>query len=436
VGKRVNVQQKKKTIYDGDDPEPEDRIKFKGVVSDFIFPALIDTTNSNRTRQATHALCLLLQASPDFGIYVINYVPGEAEEKEKEKKQPKIRVMNDDGEEEEEEEEDVKEKKKKKPTPNALARLIAMAASDHKPTKLLGARCLAFAASDTNVRTAVAASGYVDVFYSLLATPTQGIIEEEEDDDDEDDLKRMTSSNFAPLSGTKDSEKGADWLAGVHAALALGKLAAVGHITPNNSQRYSLVSKMMELIPKAEKDKDKGKEEKKSKNKEYDDEKDTESKHKNEDEVGVEILQYAVETLAYLSLHIYVKKLFVTQEKGDWHWRIVSIAGHSDPAVRFGVIQIMCNLTTSAEDLQKEYDTEIEALRKVAQKGLPGHDAKREEEQAKKAGAPKIIKIIRKLSCEYGSVHGLSNAHKAYSLQYQELKKSKSITRKTFHQSQ
>jgi len=181
-----------------------------------------------------------------------------------------------------------------------------MAASEHKPTKLLGARCLALASSDTNVRTAVAASGYVDVFYSLLATPSEGVADENEDDDD-DDLKSMMSPNYSPSTPTAI---GGDWLAGVHAALALGKLAAVGHITPNNSQRYSLVSKMIELIPKKVEGKDSEKKDSKKESKDGKDGKDGKEDNENEnekEEVGVEILQFAVETLAYLSLHVYVK---------------------------------------------------------------------------------------------------------------------------------
>lgn len=47
-------------------------------------------------------------------------------------------------------------------------------------------------------------------------------------------------------------------------------------------------------------------------------------------------------------------------------------AQYADSSVRFGLLHILKNMTTSTADLEQEYNQEVEQLRELAQRGLPG----------------------------------------------------------------
>jgi hypothetical protein len=79
-----------------------------------------------------------------------------------------------------------------------------------------------------------------------------------------------------------------------------------------------------------------------------------------------------VEALAYLTLDVVTKKLVATRGGGKWLRAIFQLAAAGDKAVRYGVISAIYNLCTSYEDIKLDYDAELEGLKKVARKGLPG----------------------------------------------------------------
>jgi hypothetical protein len=87
--------------------------------------------------------------------------------------------------------------------------------------------------------------------------------------------------------------------------------------------------------------------------------------------------------------------------------------------VRFGVVSIIHNLTVSSEDIGADYDKEVEELRKVASKGLPG--AEEREKMTQKAGDPKVIKLLRVLVVKAGATSALLDAYRAYQQAYTEV---------------
>jgi hypothetical protein len=83
------------------------------------------------------------------------------------------------------------------------------------------------------------------------------------------------------------------------------------------------------------------------------------------------------------------------KQKGEALKALLSQAASSDASIRFGVIETVRNLTTSQDDIEREYDKEVEQLRELASKGLPGgaQSAEKKAEIKKRAGTAKAIKV-------------------------------------------
>jgi hypothetical protein len=126
-----------------------------------------------------------------------------------------------------------------------------------------------------------------------------------------------------------------------------------------------------------------------------------------------------IESLAYLSLNIITKKILTSKHDGKWLKAILAFGKSKDKSVRFGVVSIIHNLTVSSEDIGADYDKEVEELRKVASKGLPG--AEEREKMTQKAGDPKVIKLLRVLVVKAGATSALLDAYRAYQQAYTEV---------------
>jgi len=89
-----------------------------------------------------------------------------------------------------------------------------------------------------------------------------------------------------------------------------------------------------------------------------------------------------------------------------------------DGAARFGLLHVALNLATSSHDLLRDYDKEVEELRKIAQRGLP-QSMEKKEDVAARAGSPAAIKVIKKLMLKAGAVSMLGKLFRAYQQQAQ-----------------
>lgn len=116
----------------------------------------------------------------------------------------------------------------------------------------------------------------------------------------------------------------------------------------------------------------------------------------------------AVEALSYLSIFIECKKSLATLENGDAIKAILSLVDKKDRSLNYGIAQILLNMSTSSEDLKRDYNAEIEQLRKMAAKGLKINQEK--EVINNKAGNSKEISVIRKLIVDFGAVKSMYSA--------------------------
>ncbi len=119
------------------------------------------------------------------------------------------------------------------------------------------------------------------------------------------------------------------------------------------------------------------------------------------------------ETLAYLSLHYQNKKLLVAHNGGEWLKRLIGMAGHADHAVRYGLVQVLKNIGTSVEDMQKEYNVEMQQLKKLAEKANPGPP---KPDVHERAGSATQIQALRALCVSYGAVAALVEATEMFAV--------------------
>lgn len=125
----------------------------------------------------------------------------------------------------------------------------------------------------------------------------------------------------------------------------------------------------------------------------------------DEETASSDILRHVVESFAYLSLHVEVKKQLAAKENGVYLQRLFDLTSGDDRALRYGVTQIIGNLVTSGDDLKAEFDDEVEQLKKIAQKGLPNKE--NELDATERAGTGKEISIVRRLVVKQGGVRAL-----------------------------
>lgn len=259
----------------------------------------------------------------------------EEEDDDVEENKPKIEeVVEEDGKKE------LKKEEKEEEGTSALQLLLFLAQDGGDDTQKLAATVLALASSDKVVRETVVAAGNEEIFFSLL--------------------------------------KSEDFLIRSYAGVALAKLAVVGEDKRNKEEHEQILEGVLGVLAP------RSKEEEKKKKQEEEEEKDIfglEQEVKNKED---ECLRQIIESVAYLSLNIVTKKLLASKNNGQWLEQILHHANNEDKSIRFGVVSIIHNLATSAEDINKAVDQEIEQLRKIAAKGLPG--AEQREALTKKAG--------------------------------------------------
>eukprot|EP00457_Paulinella_chromatophora_P000211 gb/GEZN01000211.1/.p1 GENE.gb/GEZN01000211.1/~~gb/GEZN01000211.1/.p1 ORF type:complete len:1147 (-),score=257.96 gb/GEZN01000211.1/:2145-5585(-) len=409
VRRRDMGKSKKNSIFNDEAPESEEYKKFKMKVAQWVLAPVIQAIPHLMGElpmakgiapqdciRATKALSLLLQSAPALGIFLVNIDPGKKNPKGKteaamEAKAKEIKALNEATKSaavspepttiEEVKDGEVEEKKKtsddpneENETPSILEILLTMACSTDQVTKFIAAEVLALSSSDPIVRTTVAQSGQADIFQELLQ-----------------------HHSTQAVNGSENEKSSTSELVRTHAALALSKLQATGEIESTQTEQQEMLAKMMECVPKlGQKSASDG------------------QKCEKEEEREMEIQRQAVETLAYASLDIKNKKDLATRDKGEWFQRIGQLANSEDNSIRFGVIQIITNMTTSTDDIEREFDAEVEQLKKVARKGLPGNQTEKEEERNKRAGSAGEIKVLRKLAAQRGAVRFLYTAAKQY----------------------
>lgn len=121
----------------------------------------------------------------------------------------------------------------------------------------------------------------------------------------------------------------------------------------------------------------------------------------------------AIEALSYLTLHIRAKKSLLEQENGKLLQ--FSFLFFDFRETFFGILQILCNVCTSVEDLKNEHQAEIEQLKKLASQGL---DTNKEQEVIKSnAGSLKAIFKLRKGIIDLGAVKEITIRLKKESIQ-------------------
>lgn len=351
-----------------------------------VSPLLSEDENVIKT--GLLALSLVLQAFPTLGIDIVKarwklhseegkpvQVPHLPPQEEKPAEAPPT-----EREEGEDKKEAGKPEEKEEEGTSALQLLLFLAQDSGDDTQKLATTVLALASSDKVVRETVVAAGNEDLFFDLL--------------------------------------KSDDHLIRSYAGVALAKLAVVGEEKRTKEQFEQILTGVLEVLSPPRdhhKKKDEDDEEK-------EDMFGLEQESKNKED---ECIRQIIESVAYLSLNIVIKKLLASHGNGAWLEKVLSYAGHEDKSIRFGVVSIVHNMATSAEDINKAVDQEIDQLRKIAAKGLPG--AEQREALTKKAGDPKSIALIRKLLVKANAVRALAKAHAAYVTQFKE---EKALTKK------
>jgi hypothetical protein len=122
------------------------------------------------------------------------------------------------------------------------------------------------------------------------------------------------------------------------------------------------------------------------------------------------IIELCIEALAYLSMFEETKTLLAFSEKERFLSDILRLSNLKNRSVSFGLIQIICNMCTSVEDIQKDFDNEIERLKQIASKGL---NVNKEREVVKtRAGDAETIAAVRQKLLEDGAVSAMVAAYK------------------------
>ena len=173
----------------------------------------------------------------------------------------------------------------------------------------------------------------------------------------------------------------------------------------------------------------------------------------------VSLLHLLFESLSYLSLHAYAKKWIVAERRGRAIRMLVGIAtGTASPAlngstassvsssssaaaagtlgvvsdstIRYALLHCFRNLVTSRSSLQAAHNAEVEALKKLASRGLgaaagPGGGAALNEQQNARqqylAGSAEMIAVLSKVLTGARVGAALVALHKAYVIQAQEM---------------
>ncbi len=377
-----------------------------------VTPLLVEDGPTHR--KAARALSLLLQSNPELGIHVVTHKPpgkcpgpvfAKAGETLSDAQIKRNEVLK-----KEKEEEDAL-------PPAALHTLVLRTIEGEAVDRRLASECLALASSDQVVRAMIGASGNSDVFFELMAH--------------------------------------ANPIVRVHAGLALARMAAVGTLDDDVRDRIfgdrAVIETIVDVVQlaaaQAEQrqklqeardlraarrkarlaaaaaaaggatgaavDADAGSDEEDGE----EDAVDEEALKAGPDTVIItaDCLRDAVEALSYLSLNLDSKRVIANQNDGEWLRGIFKLFGSSDKALRYGAVSTLYNLCTSHEDIMADYDHEIEELKKVARRGLPGaEDDKKEEVLLKKAGEAKDIAPLKQQCVRQGGVTALLHAYKAY----------------------
>ena len=260
--------------------------------------------------------------------------------------------------------------------PKALEKLLFMSASEHRPIRLAAASVLALASTDTLVRQVIAGSGQTEVFFDLLEEQVEGINNGE--------------VNAAVLC---------------QAGLVLSKLMALGQMRDLDKSEYKMIlTAMMEVLE--------GKEAQQAES----------AKSATEDPRQRwrqdERIRNAMETLAYLSLHYENKQLLITTNGGAWFRKILKHAAHDDHGVRYGSLQIIKNIGTSTRDMKDEFNAEMQALKKLAEKSMPNKET---VDISVRAGELSEIMVLRHLAVQYGAVTALVEAIDLFAVDAAEL---------------
>lgn len=376
--------------------------EFKNTLAKFVNLTLLSDEKVANVK-AARALSLILQANSQLGIFIVNHgakpeskmgklaklaqeaakaqkSAKAAEEVEEEKMEdgPETEVgeekVDDDADDDKPTIEDVtheEESATKEPAkdpadqvPFPLRKLMELTTSLDEDVNVLTSEVLALASSDNLVRSTIMAGCGPELFERQM---------------DSSDLVIKTT-----------------------AALALSKLAAVGELEQTVEQQKEVLSTMMQALEEAH-----SKQEASS---------DSDSSKRTvmiEAHGLAQALRNIAETLAYLTLHIDVKKQLAMHKRGAWLTLVFIMAKSSDQAVRYALLTVVRNLTTSQDAMEKEYDAEVAALRKVAQKGLPGAEAASARNK-QRAGTSQAIKVITRLLVRAGVVSFLVESMRAY----------------------
>ena len=143
---------------------------------------------------------------------------------------------------------------------------------------------------------------------------------------------------------------------------------------------------------------------------------------------NLSLQKICLETISHLSMHHEIKTFLVDSNFGFAIKSILSMIPtyskdlHFDTLILYAVLQIICNLCTSANELDTSHE-ELEQLKKAASKGL--NVDKYQKLPAERAGNAELIESVRRALVLHGLMtclyHILSHLFKGFTLQKLEV---------------